>query len=90
MIEKKVYQQICEEEPYCILCGSNYWLQVHHIYYRSQGGLTVKKNLIRLCQKCHNLVHSNKKKYQPMLLEIQYKKYGYFTKEECIRRKEAL
>lgn len=85
--DKEIYRSIVEEQPYCMLCGSTYWLQIHHIYYRSQGGLTIKKNLIRLCDKCHKLVHSNKKKYQPMLLEIQYKKYGHFTKQSCLKNK---
>ena len=61
MNEKKIYKEIIEDEPYCMLCGSTYWLQIHHIYYRSQGGLTVPKNLIRLCKNCHDMVHSNKK-----------------------------
>lgn len=82
MKTKEIYQQIAEEETYCQLCGSTNYLHIHHIYYRSQLGLTTPKNLIRLCSKCHELVHSNKKKYQPLLLEKQYKKYGYFTKEE--------
>lgn len=86
--EKYVYDTITEEQPCCMLCGSTYWLQIHHIYYRSQGGITTKQNLIRLCEKCHRLVHSNKKKYQPLLLEMQYKKYGYFTKESCLKCKK--
>ncbi len=86
--EKKIYETIAEEEPYCMLCGSTNWLQIHHIFYRSQGGLTIKKNLIRLCKKCHDMVHTNKKKYQPFLLKIQYNKYGYFTKEECLKCKK--
>ena len=86
--EKEIYNKIVEEQPYCQLCGSTYCLHIHHIYYRSQLGLTIPKNLIRLCIKCHQMVHSNKKKYQPMLLELQYKKYGYFEKEEIIKCKK--
>ena len=86
--EKEVYEKIVEEQPYCMICGSTNFLHIHHIYYRSQLGLTTEKNLIRLCNKCHNMVHSNKKKYQKMLLEIQYKKYGYFKKEEVIKCKK--
>ena len=82
MKDKQIYQQIIENEPYCQLCGSTSYLHIHHIYYRSQLGLTTPKNLIRLCSKCHVLVHSNKRKYQPILLELQYKKYGYFEKDE--------
>ena len=86
--EKEIYKKIVENEPFCQLCGSTYNLHIHHIYYRSQLGLTTPKNLIRLCSRCHQLVHSNKKKYQPILLELQYKKYGYFSKEEVVKWKE--
>lgn len=89
MKDKEIYQKIVEKEYYCQLCGSPYNLHIHHIYYRSQGGLTVEKNLIRLCINCHQLVHSNKKKYQPMLLEKQYIKYGHFTKEEITKCKKV-
>lgn len=82
MAKNKIYEEIVENEPYCQLCGSTSYLHIHHIYYRSQLGLTTPKNLIRLCSKCHALVHSNKRVYQPKLLEMQYKKYGYFEKEE--------
>ena len=85
--EKKIYEKTAEEQPYCQLCGKTYNLHIHHIYYRSQLGITVPKNLIRLCIECHNMVHSNKKYWQPKLLDIQYDKYGYFTKEEVIRCK---
>ena len=85
MKDKQIYQQIIENEPYCQLCGSTNYLHIHHIYYRSQLGKTTPKNLIRLCGKCHSLVHSNKRKYQPMLLEMQYKKYGYFEKGEVCK-----
>lgn len=85
MKDKQIYQMIVENEPYCQLCGSTQYLHIHHIYYRSQLGKTVPKNLIRLCDKCHRLVHSNKRKYQPMLLEKQYEKYGKFEKEEVCK-----
>ncbi len=90
MSDKQIYKQIIEQEPYCQLCGSTYFLQVHHIYYRSQLGLTVPKNLIRLCDRCHRLVHSNKRKYQTMLLELQYKKYGEFKKSEVVGHKNYI
>ena len=89
MKDKEVYQKIVEEQPYCQLCGSTNYLHIHHIYYRSQLGLTVEKNLIRLCERCHSLVHSNKRKYQPMLLEYQYKKYGKFEKKEVVKCKKC-
>ena len=85
MTNKEIYEQIVENEPYCQLCGSTSYLHIHHIYYRSQLGLTTPKNLIRLCSKCHEIVHSNKRKYQLILLEMQYKKYGKFDKKEVCK-----
>lgn len=54
----------------CQLCG-NKAVQLHHIVYRSEDRSLIDEpnNLISLCLKCHNLVHSNKKLYQPLLKE---------------------
>ena len=64
---KEVYKKIIDEQHYCQLCGSANWLEIHHIYYRSQGGL---------------------KKWQPFLLEMQYKKYGNFTQDDVTNCKK--
>jgi len=38
----------------CIVCGSNFNLQLHHCFVnRSHGGLGVKENLVTLCCQCH-------------------------------------
>ena len=86
--EKEVYEYINSIEKWCQLCGSTNYLHRHHIYYRSQLGLTVPKNIIVLCERCHRLVHSNKKYWQPKLLEMQYERFGYFTKEEVTKCKK--
>ena len=85
---KEVYKKIVDEQHYCQLCGSANWLEIHHIYYRSQGGLNDERNLIRLCKKCHEMVHSNKDKWQKFLLEIQYKKYGFFEQKDVTKCKK--
>lgn len=54
----------------CKMCGSTNWIEKHHIVYRSEGGNNDNKNLIHLCKRCHMLVHSNKKKYQPVLMDL--------------------
>jgi len=90
MKDKEIYQKIVEEQKWCQLCGSTNWLEIHHIMYRSQGGNNDERNLIRLCKQCHMLVHSNKKKYQAKLLEMQYVKYGYFDKKELIKKKDMI
>lgn len=68
--EKEIYENIAENQKWCQLCGSTSTLHIHHVRYGAVGRKTYEGNLIRLCNKCHNLVHSNKKKYQPILLEI--------------------
>lgn len=68
--EKIVYEKITEEQPYCQLCGSTAYLHRHHIRYGACGRKTYFGNIIVLCDKCHRLVHSNKKKYQPVLIKM--------------------
>jgi len=38
-------------------CPHHVWLQVHHVVYYCQGGVTVPDNLVVLCSTCHALVH---------------------------------
>lgn len=70
--EKKVYEETFELfNGCCALCGSPY-IQMHHIRY---GGLyggrkTYMGNVIPLCKIHHDLVHTNKDKYMPMLIGI--------------------
>ena len=56
----------------CQICGSRENWNVHHILYRSEAKECVNClwNLITLCADCHTEVHSNKDKYQPMLLRL--------------------
>lgn len=52
----------------CRWCGTTENLNIHHVFYRSEGGADTPRNLITLCATCHLKAHSNKKKYQPILL----------------------
>ena len=68
--EEKVYKETYNLfNGCCALCGSPY-IQMHHIRYGACGRKTYMGNVIPLCNFHHNLVHSNKRKYQPMLIEI--------------------
>lgn len=75
---KEVYQKTWDMyNGLCAFCGSNQ-IQMHHIRY---GGLyggrkTYMGNIIPLCKKHHDLVHTNKDKYMPMLIEMIDKKIG--------------
>lgn len=74
--EKKVYEETFELfNGCCAFCGSPY-IQMHHIRY---GGLyggrkTYMGNVIPLCKAHHDLVHTNKDKYMPILIEIVEKR----------------
>ena len=38
-------------------CGNHLWLEVHHIEFYCEGGLTLPPNLVMLCSGCHANVH---------------------------------
>ena len=52
----------------CRWCGTTQYVQIHHVRYRSEGGPDTPRNLISLCDSCHARAHTNKRKYQPVLL----------------------
>jgi 5-methylcytosine-specific restriction endonuclease McrA len=65
-IPPKVRREVMQRDGSCRLCGRRGDLHIHHIDYRSQGGSHEPHNLIALCPKHHEVVHSDKKKFQPL------------------------
>lgn len=65
----KVYNR---DNGVCQMCGTRENIHCHHIKYRSERKDLIDEpnNLILLCATHHRLVHSNKRLYQPMLLEM--------------------
>ncbi len=51
----------------CRFCGKTA-VHVHHINYRSEGVDHSASNLICLCPAHHDLVHSDKRRWKPLLL----------------------
>lgn len=72
MNDKHTYEKTIKlYDGRCAICGSTD-IQLHHIRY---GGLyggrkTYMGNVIPLCKKHHDLVHTNKKKYMSMLIKM--------------------
>lgn len=72
MKDEEVYQRTYDLfDGCCALCGSPE-IHMHHIRF---GGLyggrkTYMGNVIPLCERHHRMVHTNKNKYMPMLIEI--------------------
>lgn len=76
----------------CKWCGTA-WFEVHHINYLSQGGPNEDWNLICLCDRHHSEVHSDKKKWQPVLRGIIWMRYvegRSFTVPQFLRYLETL
>lgn len=72
--EKEVYQRTIElYNGQCAICGNNQ-IHLHHIRYGAVGRKTYMGNIIPLCKKHHDLVHTNKKKYMSILIEMINKK----------------
>ena len=83
-VSEKTYNEVLEKSkdifgvPRCELCKNADNLQLHHVYYRSERKDLIDEpsNCLMLCHKefsenkCHKLVHDNKKKYQPILLKM--------------------
>ena len=68
--EKEVYQKTIElYNGRCAICGNNQ-IQLHHIRYGACGRKTYLGNVIPLCKQHHDLVHTNKRKYQPILIDM--------------------
>ena len=72
MTDKQVYEKTLELfNNCCAICGKPY-PQLHHVRFGGlQGGRkTYMGNIIPLCPEHHRLVHTNKRKYQPILIEM--------------------
>lgn len=54
---------ILRRDGYCCAtpgCPNTLWLEVHHIVFYADGGLTRPENLITICSKCHKNVHEGR------------------------------
>ena len=45
----------------CRACGSDSWLDAHHVIFRSHGGGDELVNLVTLCRTCHEAFHPEKR-----------------------------
>ena len=63
-------KRVFERDGYmCVICQRPA-TDIHHVYFRSEGGADSIENCISLCRKCHErYAHGNKKKWQKLFLE---------------------
>jgi 5-methylcytosine-specific restriction endonuclease McrA len=65
----------------CRFCGTRAGLHLHHIHLRSHGVDHQPHNLITLCSEHHDLVHTDTRRWQPVLLA-----YVWLAEVEHCRR----
>ncbi len=74
-IKKGLARKVIERDSQlCQLCGAQ-GNDIHHIIYKSHGGLDKEENLILLCRTCHAKAHSSDRVYREVLLGKQCERY---------------
>jgi len=64
----------------CVLCGRQA-KEIHHVMLKSHSGNNTSYNLVCVCRVCHSRIHSNNKKWFPILFNMLKKHYPNLTKE---------
>ncbi|KYD28069.1 hypothetical protein B4109_1201 [Geobacillus stearothermophilus] len=60
-VSKREYTRMVEEfGSSCLVCGSTYNIEAHHVRFRSQGGRGKWRNLAPLCKIHHQLAHQDR------------------------------
>jgi len=59
-ISQKVRNRVKKRDPRCRGCGSDRPAHIHHITFKSRGGVDEEWNLARLCVDCHGRAHNLK------------------------------
>ena len=74
-VTEETYNKVMQRDNYkCVMlnyeCKGK--IELHHVRYRSERKDLINEpnNCVCLCTFHHKLVHSNKKKYQPILLKM--------------------
>jgi 5-methylcytosine-specific restriction endonuclease McrA len=58
---EKLRREVLERDGWrCQVCGSMSAVEVHHLSFRSRGGEDCDQNLITVCRRCHNGIHSRR------------------------------
>jgi len=64
---KKYYDYLADMFPICKMCVTEKATQAHHVLY---GSYKSDKTIITICNQCHLIAHSNKHKWEAILLPI--------------------
>lgn len=77
-ISQKVRQEVLKRDGNrCIICGTNYRLQIAHYISRGRLGLGIPKNLATMCVICHQEFDNGKLHSQMQKLVREHLKAHY-------------
>lgn len=84
--EKREYRSAKKRDSgRCVLCG-NPQVEMHHIIFRSHGGINDRRNLVALCKKHHDMAHNDEKKYKEIFLDMMEKHYGSIQESDLKKK----
>ena len=89
-ISPKVRQEVLERDGHrCIICGTNYGLQIAHYISRARSGLGVAQNLATMCVSCHSSMDNGKhhKELQKAVREHLQAHYEAWDENNLIYKK---
>ena len=84
--ERQEYRAVLKRDNgECIICLSN-TVAIHHVVYRSLGGITDRRNMVCLCPKHHAYIHSMGKDGTADMLEYLRGHYGMIEIDDLKRK----
>ncbi len=87
-VRKAVYERDSwDGAPCCVYCGKPY-PEVHHYIERSRGGMGIEQNLVCLCHRCHQRLHSGHNEIKTFVRTYLSEKYEGWEEERLIVQKE--
>ena len=75
---QRYYAYILDKYPICQVCKSNHAIEAHHSRY---GAYKDDKTLVSICRQCHQIAHSNKHKWEKLLLPIANENWKKYCKD---------
>ena len=84
--DKLAYNEVIKRDSNrCVICGNNS-IEIHHIVYRSLGGITDKRNMVCLCKQHHMEYHAMGKEGIEILLDIMRLHYGCIEQNDLKKK----
>lgn len=68
-------RKLLRRDGYCCAvpgCQNSLWLDIHHIVFHADGGLTIGDNLITVCTRCHKNIHEGRLRVEGTAARIAF------------------